>query len=215
MANRTIKIYGNNFAADTALVVSFGGAEVYNGTLSASVVSAADVYSTTSITPVELCTFTFNNSDDTVESSHALSITCNSGSCQIGEIYDSAEDDGTLYNTYPGSDATNGKPPTIVIGGMHYWMPGSGGVYHDNSELNTDGTNSLINRTSITLNGSAPTADANGTAILSAGTTYDGHCFILGDSDVLAMTLRVAKKIVTNPDPDKGAGNGGGHWVNA
>ena len=192
MANRTIKIYGNNFAADTALVVSFGGAEVYNGTLSASVIAYADVYGGTSTTPGELVEFTFNNADDTTETEHALSITCTAGSCHIGAIYDISNNDNTNYDGYP----SDGKPQVFDIGGKWYYIDAGYGVYHDSSvEPNVAEDNSGLNKKNILINGNAPTADENGTAILSGSQTYAGYSFTLVENDVLACTLRVAKTL--------------------
>ena len=190
MANRTIKIFGNNYAADTALVVSFGGAEVYNGTISTSVTAHADVYGGTTTTPAELCEFTYSNADDTTETEHALSITCSTGSCSIGSIYDISNNDNTNYESY----ASDNKPQVIDIGGKWYYKDAGYGVYHDRSVEPTESRdNSGLNKKNILINGNAPTADANGAAILSGTQTFAGYSFDLDENDVLACTLRVAK----------------------
>lgn len=190
MANRTIKIYGNNFAADTALVVSFGGAEVYNGTISTSVTAYADVYGGTSTSPAELCEFTYNNADDTTETEHAMTITCSAGSCSIGSIYDISHNDNTNYDSYP----SDGKPQVIDIGGKWYYKDAEYGVYHDTSVAPTETKdNSGLNKKNVKINGADPTADEDGSAILSGTQTFAGYAFTLVEDDILACTLRVAK----------------------
>ena len=200
MANRTIKIYGINHDASTSLTVSWGGSQVYSGTLSAAVVDFDDTWdvSVDVADQVELCEFTFNNADDTAESSHSLSITVGAGSCSIGTIYDISNNDNANYDTYP----ADGKPPVIDIGGKWYWNPQSFGVYHDGTEANATLANSVINANTFAINGTA--VELPDTADI--GYAWDGYCFHLLSSDVFTATVRVAPTLVTNPHPGKGYG---------
>lgn len=203
MANRTIKVYGHNHAADTNLTVTWGGTQVYTGTLSASVVNYDDVWdkSTDVANQVELFEFTYNNADDTTESSHALSITVNAGSCSPGRIYDISNNDNTNYDTYP----ANMKPPVIDIGGKWYWNPtGPNNVYHDGSALAEHKLDAKINASGFAINGDAPPAYVDGGA--PSGYNYDGYQFHLSSSDVFTCNVKVAPILVTNPNPGKAWG---------
>ena len=197
MANRTMKIYGLNHDASTSLTVSWDGAQVYNGTLSASVVDYDDTWdvSTDVADQVELFEFTFNNADDTAESNHSLSVTVGTGSCAIGTIYDISNNDNANYDTYP----ADGKPPVIDISGKYYWNPGSFGIYHDDSAPNETQANSVINANTFAINGTAVELPA------SADTDYawEGYHFYLNNGDVFTATVRVAETLVTNPNVGK------------
>ena len=200
MANRTIKVYGHNHAADTNLTVSWGGTQVYNGTLSASTVDFDDIFDTSSTTQdqVELFEFTYDNADDTVESTHALSITVNAGSCSPGTIYDISNNDNANYDTYP----SDGKPPVIEIGGKYYWNPtGPQNVYHDKSALAEHQMDAKINASGFAINSEAPAAYVDGSA--PSNYNYDGYTFHLIESDVFTANVRVAPILVTNPNPGK------------
>jgi len=197
MANRTIKVYGHNHAADTALTVSWGGVEVYNGTLSASVVDYDDLWdsSTDTQAQLELFEFTYNNPDDTAESSHALSITVTAGSCSPGTIYDISNNENTNYDTYP----VGGKPPVTDIGGKWYWTPGGGGIYHDGSALNSEANNGVINQNTFAVNGTAVEVDSGA----PEGYKFDGYTHHLVDSDVFTANVRVFPVLVTNPTANR------------
>jgi hypothetical protein len=199
MANRTIKIYGLNHDASTSLTVSWDGAQVYNGTLSAAVADYDDTWDVTTdvADQVELFEFTFDNADDTAESNHSLSVSVGSGSCSIGTIYDISNNDNANYDTYP----AGGKPPVIDIGGKWYWNAGQFGIYHDGTEANATQANSVINANTFAINGTA--VDLPDTA--DAGYAWDGYCFHLINGDVFTATVRVAETLVTNPHPGK-------HW---
>jgi len=203
MANRTIKVYGNNHAAGTALIVSWNGSEVYNATLSASVVDFADCFGG-SAADEELFEFTYNNADDTAESANALSVTISTGGeASIGAIYDISNNDNANYDTYPAGD---GKPPVIDIGGKWYWAPAVPlGIYDDGVAANAQNTNCKINRDSFQING----ADhALNSADHDTGYRYQGYAFHLNEDDVFTCNVRVAKVLVTNPNPGKKYG-----WV--
>ena len=200
MANRTIKVYGHNHAADTNLTVSWGGAQVYNGAISASTVDFSNIIDNEvdDAEQVELFEFTYNNADDTAESTHALSITVNSGTCSIGRIYDLAANDNANYDTYP----SDGKPPVIDIGGKWYWNPtGPKNVYHDRSDLAEHKMDAKINASGFAINGDAPAAYVDGTA--PSGYNYDGYTFHIGESDVFTANVKVAATLIANPNPGK------------
>lgn len=201
MANRTIKIYGTNHASDTALTVSWDGAQVYTGTLSAAVVDFDDTWDTSTSTSdqVELFEFTYANADDTAETNHSLSVTVGAGSCSVGYIYDISNNDNANYDTYP----ADGKPPVVDIGGKYYYLPGNFGIYHDAS-VAPNGTlaNSVINANTFAINTTAcvlpDTADT--------GYAWDGYTHHLVAADVFTATVRVAPTLVTNPNPGKAYG---------
>ena len=89
---------------------------------------------------------------------------------------------------------SDNKPQVIDIGGKWYYKDAEYGVYHDQSVEPTESSdNSGLNKKNILINGNAPTADANGAAILSGTQTFAGYSFDLDENDVLACTLRVAK----------------------
>ena len=54
MANRTIKIYGYNHDASSTAVVTWAGAEVFNGAVTASVIAESAPWTDDSTDPVEL-----------------------------------------------------------------------------------------------------------------------------------------------------------------
>ena len=198
MANRTIKVFGINHAADTALTVKWGGTQVYSGTLSASVVNFDDVWGGDTTSPSELFEFTYNNADDTALSTHALEITVTAGSCSVGEIFDISNNANDNYDTYP----SDGKPPVMDIGGKYYWTPGAFGVYHDGSAPNAKSDNSLINASGFSVNGAA----IEKTSDQSATWNWEGCTFPLSTSDVFTVNVKVAPILVTNPNSGKAYG---------
>jgi hypothetical protein len=213
MANRTIKVYGHNHAADTALTVSWGGAEVYNGTLSASVVDFDDIIDTTAEEKhdqEELFEFTYNNADDSATTTHSLSITVSAGSASIGTIRDSAGGGTTEYDSYPGVgemtrngapwEGVSGKPPVDLIDGTYYWQQE---VYHaDASTLNEDQTNMTINTTAHAINGASVAVPESA----PSGYAWSGFTFYLVQDDVYTNTTSVYEAMVTNAFPGKGYG---------
>ena len=196
MPNRTIKIWGYKHADNTAFVVSWNGAEVFNGAISGTTCSYADVWGGETTTSEELCEFTYNNADDTAESNNALSITISAGEASIGNIYDIANNDNAIYEGYP----SDGKPPAVEIDGKWYWIPGGpGGVYHDGSEVNSDINNAVINRNTFKINDSA-IAIPDG---MPADFSFDGfHHYCLA-GQVFTATVRVAKALVASVDNAK------------
>ena len=198
MANRTIKVYGHNHAADTALVASWGGVEVFNGTISASITNFDDHWDTTSATgpQLELFEFTYNNADDTTESTHALSITVSAGSASIGWIYDISNNDNANYDTYP----ADGKPPVIEIGSKWFWNPGlPTGIYHDGSAVAAHGMDAVINANTFAINGTAVDLDPGA----PSGYKWDGYAHHLVTSDVFTASVRVFPVLVTNPTANR------------
>ena len=196
MANRTIKVYGNNHAADTALTVTWNSVEVYNGTLSASVIDFADVYGGETTEPEELFEFTYNNAEDTIESSHTLRDTVTAGSGSVRQIFDISNNSNDNYDTYP----ADGKPPVHDIGGKWYWVPGSYGVYHDGTAPNEALDDTKINRSGFTLNGQPIEKDETA----SASWNWTGSIFNLSNGDEFGCSVRVAKTLVANPNAGKG-----------
>lgn len=200
MANRTIKIYGNNHGADTALTVSWAGAQVFNGTTSASVVDYADVYGGDTTSPEELFEFTYNNADDTKETEHALSITCTAGSCTVGAVFVISNNDNTNYDSYPATyNSKDGKPPVTDIGGKWYWNPGVNGIYQTVADPIDD---SLSERKDIQVNSATPLTEGY-TGSSGGVMTYNGMAFYLGTDDVFTCTARVPKILVANPNSGK------------
>jgi len=184
MANRTIKIYGNNMNASTALVVAWDGIEVYNGTLSASVVTYADIYGAATA-PEEILEFTFNNADDTIETNHALSVTC-TGEAHVGEVYVISNNDNANYDEYP----SDGKPPVTTIGGKHYWTPGNEGIYRTSPYNGSADDTGMPERINVLINDVVPTH--TGYTGASDGTkTFSNTGFHLTTSDVLTCQVRV------------------------
>jgi len=192
MANRTIKIYGFNHTAGTAITATWNGTEVFNGTLSTSVMSFSDHYTDNTTAPSELLEFTFANADDTAESEHALNLTVTAGECSVGEIYVISHNENTIYDNFIEDESGRGKPPCTSIGGKWYWNPGNMGVYADGSD---PADNSMPEKKAITINGSAPdlpgyTGSADGTL------TYASIGMHLTTNDVYACTSRVPAILV-------------------
>jgi len=188
MANRTIKIFGYKHADSTALTVSWNGTEVFNGAISGTVVDYADVWGGDTLTPIELCEFTYNNADDTAESNNALSITISAGEASIGYVYDICNNDNAIFEGYPAA----GKPPAVEIDSKWYWMPGYDGVYHDGSELNADTNNAKINMNTFAVNGNAISVPEGEPSDYS----FDGYVHHLITGQVFTATVRVYKTLV-------------------
>jgi len=187
MANRTIKIWGYKHADNTAFLVSWNGAEVFNGTISGTTCSYADVYGGETTNPEELCEFTYNNADDTAESNNALSITVSAGEASIGNIYDILNNDNAIYEGYP----AEGKPPAIEIDSKWYWIPGAGGVYNDGTELNSDKNNAVTNKNTFKINDSA-VAIPDG---MPSDFSFDGYHHNVLTGQVFTATVRVWKTL--------------------
>ena len=113
MATRTIKIYGYNFDAASEATVLWNGVSVHTGALALAVGSKSD----TSINYGEVFSFTFENADDTTESTHTLSIDCTAGDFSAGPVFVNA---GPNAAGYP-----DGAQTTFEIDSEHYYMPGS------------------------------------------------------------------------------------------
>jgi|TARA_R110002126_G_scaffold247984_1_gene390877 hypothetical protein len=127
MATRTIIINGYNYDAASSATVLFDGVEVFAGTLTASVdaVPAAPLSGPAS-DPVELFKFDFNNADDSQMTSHTLSVECNAGHIDVGEI---------LSHCNPGVDRQAASlGVTLNADGKWYWNPGNGAPYGDGSD---------------------------------------------------------------------------------
>ena len=135
MATRTIKIYGYNFDADSEATVLWNGASVHSGPITLAVGSKSD----TSINYGEVFSFTFENADDTIESTHTLSIDCTAGEFSAGGVFVNA---GPNAAGYPVDEQT-----TFVIDSEHYYMPGSG-TYGDGEDA------TLSERTNLLIDGS-------------------------------------------------------------
>ena len=189
MANRTIKIFGYKHAADAAFTVSWNGTEVFNGAISGTVVDYADVWGGDTLTPAELCEFTYNNADDTAESNNALSITVSAGEACVGTVYDICNNDNAIYEGYP----SDGKPMATEIDGKWYWNPTGRGIYHDGSALNGTMSNAIINMNTFAIDGTAVVAaDIIGA---SADYTFPGYQHHVLTGEVFTATVRVAKTL--------------------
>ena len=189
MANRTIKIFGYKHSADAAFTVSWNGTEVFNGAISGTVVDYADVWGEVEALNIEeLCEFTYNNADDTVESNNALSITVSAGSASVSRVYDILNNDNAIFEGYP----TDGKPPATQIDSKWYWFPGYDGVYHDGSALNADTNNAKINMNTFAINGN-PVSVPEGEP---SDYSFDGYVHLLITGQVFTATVRVYKTLV-------------------
>ena len=121
MAIRTIIISGYNYDAASSATVLFDGAEVFAGTLTASVDAVPAVNGPDSA-PVELFKFDFNNADDSQMTTHTLSVECNAGHIDVGEV---------LSHCNPYADQQSNF---LEIDGKFYWNPGNYYPYGDGSD---------------------------------------------------------------------------------
>ncbi len=190
MANRTIKIYGYKHAANTAFTVLWDGTQVFNSTISGTVCDYADVYGESdSVNAEELFEFTYNNTDDTAESNHTLSITVSAGEASVGIVYDICNNDNAIYEGYPADN----KPPAEQIDGKWYWTPTGGGIYHDGSALEAEAQNERINWHNFAIDGNAIVAsDIIGAP---ADFTFPGYMHHLSSGEVFTADVRVAKTL--------------------
>lgn len=193
MATRKIKVDGYNHDAGTTAIVTWDGVVVFNGALSAAVVPAK---TSTEYNPGDkayMFSWDYNNSDDTIETDHTVSIEITAGSATIGNFYASCDDDRVA--TYPtDADGTliggfNGTPAVTNIDSNWYFMPGNANGNYGNGEPTDHGerTNVLINGTAPVLEG--PTEPENGTA----DPRWNVWQFVLESGDTWAATIRVPK----------------------
>ena len=121
MATRKIMIDGYNHAADSTATVSWGGAQVFSGALTASVVDESLVTSTENQTPSYIFSWEYDNADDSQETQHALSIACTAGQIRVGNMYVEATRDATIRNSASGKT-------TEAIDGVYYYHFGDTGM---------------------------------------------------------------------------------------
>ena len=182
MANRKIKIYGHNHAANSAATVTIGGVEVFNGTLTAGVSADADVIDeTTNPEPVALFEFTHNNADDSQMTEHALAIDVSAGEIRVGQIWIQATATADIYNALSDEDKDDKGIDAIAIDGDHYYAPGRGRPYGGWADED------FSERKNILINSSAPVIVGDG----SDDTIHDGRLFVLGAGDAFTCTARV------------------------
>ena len=143
MATRTIIITGYNYDAASSATVLFDGAEVFAGTLTASV-DAVPAINGPDSAPVELFKFDFNNADDSQMTTHTLSVECNAGYIDVGEI---------MSHCNPDVDQQDEASTMITLNadGKWYWRPGNSYPYGDGSAT------AACERTNILIDGVTPT----------------------------------------------------------
>ena len=178
MATRKIIIKGYNHAVNATTTVTFAGAEIFSGALSAEVIDESDVWSKDDTNPVAIVEFEYNNADDTQETEHSLRIEVTAGQIRAGNIWVEATRDAAIANSYPVS--TKIIAVELGVDGVYYYPFGDGSVYGDNSE------SALSERTNILINDAEP---------ISVGYegNYAGHTFLLSAGDTFACTVRVPK----------------------
>ena len=139
MATRTIIIRGYNYDATSSATVLFDGVEVFAGTLTASVDAAPAVNGPESA-PVALFKFDFNNADDSQMTTHTLSVECNAGHIDVGEV---------LSHCNPYADQQSNF---LEIDGKFYWNPGNYYPYGDGSDTaDCERTNILVDGEALSL----------------------------------------------------------------
>jgi hypothetical protein len=141
MAIRTIIIRGYNYDATSSATVLFDGVEVFAGTLTASVDAVPDApLSGPASEPVALFKFDFNNADDSQMTTHTLSVECNAGHIDVGEV---------LSHCNPYADQQSNF---LEIDGKFYWNPGNYYPYGDGSDTaDCERTNILVDGEALSL----------------------------------------------------------------
>ena len=190
MANRKIKIYGHNHDAGTEATVTLGGVQVHSGAVSASVVSDADVIDETeNPEPVVLFDFTYDNSDDSQLTEHALNISVTAGELRAGQIKIEATSDASVWNALSTDAKRDSGINEIAIDGTYYYEPGNGHAYTGYVQSNTKGTiawdTAIPERKNILINGATPVTTGY------EGTTYTGMEFVVGSGDQYTCTVRI------------------------
>lgn len=171
MATRKIMIDGYNHAADSAATVTWAGAQVFSGVLTAPVVAENLVTTSTDQTPAYVFSWEYDNADDSQETQHALSIACTAGQIRVGNLWVEATRGATERNK-------NTAATSEAIDGVYYWIPGDNGIYGDGGEsANPERINILVNGATPVYNGT----NAN----------YNGVNFLLNAGDTLTCTGRV------------------------
>lgn len=185
MANRKIKIYGHNHDAGTEATVTLGGVQVHSGAVSASVVSDADVIDETeNPEPVVLFDFTYNNSDDSQLTEHALNISVTAGELRAGQIKIEATSDASVWNALSTDAKRDSGVNETAIDGTYYYEPGNGLPYATkNTTIAWD--TAIPERKNILINGATPVTTGY------EGTTYTGMEFVVGSGDQYTCTLRI------------------------
>ena len=183
MAARKIRIRGYNHAVNSAATVTFDGAQVFSGDLSATVIEESDIWSGAATDPEAIFEFEYNNADDSQETEHALRIEVTAGQIRVGNIWVEATRDATIANSYPENERI---PSAFVDDGIHYYPPGDAGVYGRQSPPMPERINILIN-------------DAEPVTVGYDG-NYSGYDFVLSAGDTIACTVRVPKTLSTHKD---------------
>jgi len=184
MANRNIKIYGHNHAADSAAVVTFGGVEVHNGALTASVTAQADVWAGTA-TQLPIFEFNHNNADDSILTEHAMLISVTAGSISAGPVWIEATDNDVIGN------ANENIVDVEKIDSEWYFVPS----IKDNNNVSAYKTEAggRVERYNILINDETPVIVGHD----AADTIYDGREFILASGENKSCTVRVPAKLTS------------------
>ena len=195
MATRKIKINGYNHEEGTEATVLFDGVSVFSGALTAGIVSDSDVIGGTAVPGTAIFEFTYENSDDTVETEHTLSINVTAGWLRAGICLISCGNDNIAsWDEYP--EAENKTKGLQEIDGDWYYPGGNNGQYGDGSDT------ALSERTNCLINGEVPSFNlvydaeiGSGvpTGVLSDDPTFSGHKFIVNTGETFTCTVRVPR----------------------
>jgi|TARA_R110000851_G_scaffold205209_1_gene357215 hypothetical protein len=141
MATRTIIIRGYNYDAASSATVLFDGVEVFAGTLTASVDTVPDApASGPASEAIALFKFDFNNADDSQMTTHTLSVTCDAGHIDVGQILSHCNPDAEFQSKF------------LDIDGKFYYGPGNNWPYGDGSDTaDCERTNILKDGAALSL----------------------------------------------------------------
>lgn len=169
MSTRTIKLNGMIVASPATISVSVDGAQVYSGVVGAD--AELD-------TPVVLRELSIDNADDTVWATKSVSIEVTQGIVKVGTMPCNI---GTVADGYDfDADEADG------------WKQDNQGYYNPGRHASPYGD--TTERTSILINGSAPTAPAVDTGFNpgEAGSEHwSGWFFEVAAGETFACTLRI------------------------
>ena len=196
MATRKIKINGYNHEEGTEATVLFDGVQIFTGAITADVISDSDILSGTAAEATAIFEFTYENSDDTLETDHTLSIAVTAGRLRAGLCLISCGNDNIAswdeWNG-PGTDAG-----MLEIDGDYYYYSGEHPPYGDGSAT------AQAERTNCLIDGEVPpfsvVADPdNGinvpTGVLPDAPTFSGHKFMVDTGETFTCTVRVPKQL--------------------
>jgi hypothetical protein len=194
MATRKIKINGYNHEEGTEATVLFDGVSVFSGALTTGIVSDSDVIGGTAVPGTAIFEFTYENSDDTVETAHTLSINVTAGWLRAGVCLISCGNDNIAsWDEWDGPGSSAGM---LEIDGDYYYSAGEHWPYGDGSDTaQAERTNCLIDGEvpSFNLVYDAEMGSGVPTGVLPNDPTFSGHKFIVNTGETFTCTVRVPK----------------------